>query len=192
MENFKQFSIEYFVSKAHNLRTDPDDQYILVYYDILEFIHNIEEFDRKAVVAIAHIVYGWMPTILHCKFSNEDNYEYYKENIKVGNDSIEFLNLIKERINNSIVGGSKFLHFLNPKMYAIWDSNVYKTLFDKDGPYHNINSVENYHHYNSLLRDLSQKPETNIIQSILRDKKYTKKEITNMRALETVLFYSNE
>ncbi|EPE82415.1 hypothetical protein LEP1GSC021_0555 [Leptospira noguchii str. 1993005606] len=43
-----------------------------------------------------------------------------------------------------------------------------------------------------MLRDLSQKPETNIIQSILKDKKYTKKEITNMRALETVLFYSNE
>ncbi|EMO42321.1 hypothetical protein LEP1GSC186_4540 [Leptospira noguchii serovar Autumnalis str. ZUN142] len=82
MENFKQFSIEYFVSKAHNLRTDPDDQYISVYYDILEFIHNIEEFDRKTVVAIAHIVYGWMPTILHCKFSNEDNYEYYKKKYK--------------------------------------------------------------------------------------------------------------
>ncbi|TGN02054.1 hypothetical protein [Leptospira dzoumogneensis] len=190
MENFKSFTVEYFVSKALSLSATPNNQYLSVYHDLLDFVQSIEKIDRKSFVVVAHIVYGWMPTILDYKFLREDDYSFYEENIKIGNCSVEFLSLIKEKINNSIVGGSKFLHFMNPEMYAIWDSKVYKALFDKKGRGYNTNNIENYIQYNLTLRDFSQKPEMVMIQNILKEKKYIDKEITNMRALETVLFYS--
>lgn len=38
------------------------------------------------------------------------------------------LDLLKRRINNSMVGLSKLLHFINPEQYAIWDSKIYRCI----------------------------------------------------------------
>ncbi len=84
-----------------------------------------------------------MPTILECNFSSDENYSMYIKNINSGDCSIEFLNIMKSKINNSIVGGSKFLHFINPEKYAIWDSKVYKSLFGKRN-YNETNNINNY------------------------------------------------
>lgn len=37
--------------------------------------------------------------------------------------------LLKKSFNNSLVGVSKLLHFINPNIYAIWDSRVFGFLF---------------------------------------------------------------
>lgn len=36
---------------------------------------------------------------------------------------------LKRSFNNSLVGVSKLLHFINPRVYAIWDSRVFSFLF---------------------------------------------------------------
>jgi len=190
MDNFKKFTIEYFILKAEKLEINTNNQYLTVYNELIDFVKNIREYDHKAFISVAHMVYGWMPTILECKFSSEENYSMYIKNIESGNCSLEFLEKIKSKINNSIVGGSKFLHFINPEMYAIWDSRVYKSLFGKKGNNNSINNVNNYMQYNLLLRELSQKAEMMSIYKILNEKKYITKRVSNMRALENVLFYS--
>ena len=162
-----------------------------VYHQLIDFVKSIELYDHKAFVSIAHMVYGWMPTILECKFSSDDNYSMYIKNINSGDCSIEFLNIMKSKINNSIVGGSKFLHFINPEKYAIWDSKVYKSLFGKRN-YNETNNINNYIQYNLHLRELCQKEETNKIYHILTEKKYIIERVSKMRAFETVLFYSIE
>ena len=163
-----------------------------VYHQLIDSVKSIELYDHKTFISIAHMVYGWMPTILECNFSSDDNYSMYIKNINSGDCSIEFLNIMKSKINNSIVGGSKFLHFINPEKYAIWDSKVYKSLFGKKGNNNSINNIKNYIQYNLHLRELCQKEEIYRIYSILTEKKYIIERVSKMRALENVLFYSIE
>jgi len=42
--------------------------------------------------------------------------------------SIDQLEILKGLLNNSLVGTSKHLHFINPEIFAIWDSRVYRYL----------------------------------------------------------------
>jgi len=39
---------------------------------------------------------------------------------------VKELDALKACINNSLVGASKLLHFINPEQYAIWDSKIFK------------------------------------------------------------------
>jgi hypothetical protein len=85
--------------------------------------------DGLDVLALAHAVYGWMPTILK-------NYELEVlatmpvARVKAIKDigcAIELLDdwlPSRPPINNSWVGTSKMLHFLNPEVFAIWDRRV--------------------------------------------------------------------
>ena len=85
--------------------------------------------DGLDVLALAHAVYGWMPTILK-------NYQLevlasmpvacIKATKNIGG-AIELLDdwlPSRPPINNSWIGTSKMLHFLNPEVFAIWDSRV--------------------------------------------------------------------
>ena len=71
-----------------------------VYHHLIDFVKSIELYDHKTFISIAHMVYGWMPTILECNFSSDDNYSMYIKNINSGDCSIEFLNIMKGKINN--------------------------------------------------------------------------------------------
>jgi hypothetical protein len=77
MDNFKEFTIEYFILKAEKLQINSDTHYLRVYHHLIDFVKSIELYDHKAFVSIAHMVYGWMPTILECNFSSDDNYSTY-------------------------------------------------------------------------------------------------------------------
>ena len=76
------------------------------------------------------MTYGWMPTILDelgelDDVSKEGNLVKYLNKAK--HHKKERLNIreiehIASCINNSVVGASKLLHFINPNVYAIWDS----------------------------------------------------------------------
>ena len=95
--------------------------------------------DISHIKILALAVYGWMPTILdNMGYTEENNKEWEKEICssvkKIINEdgdlnkcSKDFDNL-KAFVNNSYVGLSKFLHFLLPDKFAIWDSNVYIAL----------------------------------------------------------------
>jgi hypothetical protein len=77
MDNFKEFTIEYFILKAEKLQINSDTHYLRVYHHLIDFVKSIELYDHKIFISIAHMVYGWMPTILECNFSSEDNYSTY-------------------------------------------------------------------------------------------------------------------
>ena len=93
---------------------------------------------------LALAVYGWMPCILgrHGNMGYETSEDNSDNNINSIDESIgksvkkfcqsgEELNdfeKLKFFIDKSWVGLSKFLHFLRPDRYAIWDSNVSRAL----------------------------------------------------------------
>lgn len=106
----------------------------LEYYDshraLLELGKQVQDdnkYDGARVLACA--AYGWMPTILKStcftKFNCTNPLETIRQ-ISSIDDGIEFLNSMDESapINNSWVGTSKFMHFLNSESFPIWDSKV--------------------------------------------------------------------
>ena len=91
-------------------------------------------FRNNAIVAIAHMAYGWMPTTLKKCDINGDIERNGKNTIldafdvKSWGDARNFVeSFASSPINDSCIGFSKALHFINPEIFPIWDSNVAET-----------------------------------------------------------------
>lgn len=90
---------------------------------------TIDDPDDDGLLALAHAVYGWMPTML--KNWNLDALPKAGErihSIRSVNTHAAALKLVtnlnEKPINNSWIGTSKLLHFINPNHFPIWDSVV--------------------------------------------------------------------
>ncbi|AVD81752.1 hypothetical protein C4Q28_06045 [Pseudomonas sp. SWI6] len=168
-----------------------DDAYVVSYPHLLEYFSSKQSLDAGDVVRGAHMVYGWMPTIL----------TLYPEQGKAGLDKAaktlekarkgEALNDqeiegLASLVNNSLVGASKLLHFVAPAYFPIWDSNVYSFIHESRPHYYLVNSLEEYKGYVQLLKDLAIKPGfQNFHGSVQRKLGYI---VSPMRALELVMF----
>lgn len=81
--------------------------------------------------ALACAAYGWMPTILKsCDPSrfNQDSPISKVRSVSTREEGAHLIDVMDDEapVNNSWVGTSKFIHFLNPDMFPIWDSRVAK------------------------------------------------------------------
>ena len=87
-------------------------------------------------------------------------------------------------INNSIVGLSKVLHFVNPEYFPIWDRRVARHF---EIYYHyNINRFENYIEYIDFIESANEHKSINPLRSLInRNLNY---EVTKTRASELILF----
>jgi hypothetical protein len=112
------------------------DAYSAVYPTLVQYFESFPrplKFD-SAVVGL-HIVYGWMPRIpdlglaasvgktraarasLEGKLSDSLGPNAQR-------DAGTIMETVRRFTNNSLVGASKFLHFLRPDVFPIWDSRV--------------------------------------------------------------------
>ena len=82
------------------------------YEALLKFGKSIKT--KEDGVILAHAVYAWMPTILN-KWDFDD----------IGLGAIQ-AGILPDKpfLNNSWVGTSKFMHFVAPDVWPIWDSRV--------------------------------------------------------------------
>src|SRR5690606_14666185 len=110
---------------------------LVSYPYFLNYFRNIKEIELDNLIIGISFTYSWMPTIL--KSLNLVN---SLEAIKILNEvknghftSVEDLLILKQTINNSLVGTSKLLHFINPERYAIWDSRVFRFLNTNEEPH---------------------------------------------------------
>ena len=146
---------------------------------------------------LALAVYGWMPCILgrHGNMGYETSEDNFDNNINSTDKSIgesvkkfcqseekiDDFEKLKFFIDKSWVGLSKFLHFLRPDRYAIWDSNVSRALLfahqalDDDindvveiinsgfrpRPDHANNNYNNFLNYEQTVQDLLSQNEYN-------------------------------
>src|SRR5665647_1926374 len=106
------------------------------YYDGYCALRNLFEkldlTDELNVIGAAYAVYGWMPTILKKKPEAAELAEFAElaREWKNRAQKKEALSQLRERphitqaVNGSTVGTSKFLHFIAPKIFPIWDSNI--------------------------------------------------------------------
>jgi hypothetical protein len=89
-------------------------------------------------------------------------------------------------INNSLVGTSKLLHFVAPENFAIWDSRIYRFLFERTPHVYRVRSVELYREYLETLAQLrSDSRFPSFHRSVNEKLDYP---VSTLRAIELIMF----
>jgi hypothetical protein len=132
---FSHITIQDLKDSEINTAVDKASSYVLSYPSFIRYFENLSTLTKHDVIIGINFTYGWMPTIFHFKSSNIADTIPILINAKAGRrPSSEDLKTLKECFNNSLVGTSKLLHFINPHKFAIWDSRIYRYL-KKKTPY---------------------------------------------------------
>jgi len=139
------------------------------------------------VIVGAYFSYGWMPTMLRLG----DNVSAALKAINKARSSPqeiseeEFLT-IASLINGSVVGASKLLHFISPGKYAIWDSRVYRFIFQEEPYQYRLEAPQLYQEYLNALRVIARS------KSFAGTKDAVEKvvgyQVTDLRACELTMF----
>lgn len=169
---------------------DQTQSYIRAYPHILAALKSPQPLDEQAFICGAHMVYGWMPTVLAIHVSKAADahagavlLNKARTDGRLDNAEIEQLAGL---INRSVVGASKLLHFVNPEAFAIWDSKIYRFLHQKPAYHASVNNVDTYASYLDYLRSLMQDPRfLGFHSSVNRKMGYA---VSPLRALEVVMF----
>ncbi|WP_332733840.1 hypothetical protein [Flavihumibacter sp.] len=178
-------TLEKLINGSKHLST-VSDNYRQSYREFIKYFKNAGKLNEHHIIIGAHMVYGWMPRSLNLDISNK--VVLLKILNKARTSEIineEELTVVKKSINNSLVGSSKLLHFINPQQYAIWDSHIYR-IYTKNKSNYGIQSVKLYLGYNKWLHSLVDKKETlELFKNVKEKLGYS---VSKLRALELVLF----
>lgn len=179
---------------AGNICLNGSDSYIYTYPEFLKYFEKITKINRHSLVIASHFMYGWMPRMIKLNLNEEDRVLQILNNVRCGKileeDEIKTL---KSCINNSMVGLSKLLHFINPEEYAIWDSNVFTYLTESTGDYYHVNKIELYLEYLKGIKEIAEEDKNDeVVKSILE--RFNKVcpglylSLSPLRAIEVVMF----
>jgi hypothetical protein len=168
-----------------------DDSYILSYPHLLGYFTEKTAFDEADIVRGAHMVYGWMPTVLelHPELPSRDlaaGAAILTKAKSTGALSDQELASLAALINNSLVGASKLLHFVSPDHFAIWDSKIYAFIFQKRPHNYRVNEVGNYRRYQSVLSTIRRDSRFEAFHASVNTK--IGYGVSPLRAIELVMF----
>jgi len=181
---------EEILSRANCLdHVDPEHSYHKSYYYFVSYFADIDEITERDLVIGSNFTYGWMPTILNFKSNDFDLAVAALNRVKtVGRISNEELMVLKGLINNSLVGVSKLLHFINPEVYAIWDSRVCNFLTGRSHK-QKVENFERFWSYLDLCERVALDPQFERIHR--RFSNTIGYGISPMRTLEHIMFCSS-
>jgi len=167
-----------------------EDSYIKTYPEFIQYFKNISNISKHNLVISSHFVYGWMPTIIELKVQDMEGVLKSLNKAKNGAMlTVGELELLKSTINNSLVGLSKLLHFINPADYAIWDSRIYRYTTDKKSSY-GIGNTQLYLNYLSKLNEIESHVDFNEIKKNISA--HFDYEITSKRVIELLMFEADK
>jgi hypothetical protein len=180
-------SIEKIIEDASKIKIEKNSSFINSYKEFVKYFSEIPELNKHHIIIGSHFAYGWMPTIIELKNKSIDEIVRILNEVKKGKRlSSEDLNLLQIGINNSLVGSSKLLHFINPDNYAIWDSRVYKYLTELEPYNYRINDCEAYQNYLNLCHKLTTNTQFEQIHNDIDLK--TGYKVSKFRAIEIIMF----
>jgi hypothetical protein len=181
---------------AEFLHIRENDRYLVSYDHLRNRISNMPFDDASDLYIASLMVYGWMPTIP--TFNSEKEVvdgamatllklKHAKATVPTKDD----IEAISKFLNNSNVGTSKLMHFIDSETYPIWDSKIQKAISGMS--YHYImKETDNYLIYCKLIAQLITLPELvspiEMIKSIIKE--LFKYDISSVRAVEYLLFNS--
>ena len=165
-----------------------EENYLLSYPFFLNYFQNLESINLENLVIGISFTYSWMPTILKAlNLKNTEEVLFILNEVKKGKLIDEQqLTTLKTTFNNSLVGTSQLLHFINPKQYAIWDSRVFRFLNDVEPHKYRLEKPRAYIEYLKLIEELkNEEPFTTFFELMKQKVGY---DITEYRALELAFF----
>lgn len=170
-----------------------DDSYIVSYPHLVSYAAGVEVFTEADLVRMAHMSYGWMPTILEL-YAGDENITLAEgaailQKAKTGGQVSESeMSNLARLVNNSLVGASKLLHFCSPNRYAIWDSKIYSFVHNKKPYNYRVNEVGLYSKYLHGLEAVAQDPRFPRFHAAVNEK--VGYNVSAFRAIELVMFKS--
>jgi hypothetical protein len=182
LDKLHRIAIKLPINRNHILYKDS-------YNALIQFTReSISKIDETTLIALAHMAYGWMPTMLKKTEIRKDYLEILRR-INAGENTIDLYRKLSSITNNSIVGASKLLHFINPEKYGIFDSRVYKSITRCKTT--DANNGKKYVIYISKVRELIEQNEHHQLKEIKNElikKNYLEKEHTPFRTIEVCLY----
>jgi hypothetical protein len=174
-----------------------NNSYIKSYPHLISFFQK-DTLNEADFVCGAHMVYGWMPTILDLyPLAPNQNFEKGAELLlqaKNGAFSDNDIETLKKIVNNSLIGASKLLHFVAPFKFPIWDTKTYafyvlgKRSTEKiNRPRHNsVNSIEQYNNFREMLYQITLDSRfCNLCTNVRTALGY---KVSSLRTIELVMF----
>lgn len=185
----REYEIENFLDEAEALELDFSQSYFHSYDSFVKFFREKRTLEWEDIVVGAHMVYGWMPTIILMKYNNVSEVTRILNKAKTSLISVQEIQVLIECVNNSMVGVSKLLHFINQKEYAIWDSRIYRYL-TKQPSYSRLKDPDAYSLYLQFLSRIEQNTRFKSIKDRLnvRFKDNNLKEVSSKRCIELLMF----
>jgi hypothetical protein len=171
-----------------------NSSYVVSYPHILSHFQTIDAFSERDFVCCAHIVYGWMPTVLSLNPGNlpislQRGAELLTQSKRKGKLTDNEVEQLRNLVNNSLVGASKLLHFSAPNQYAIWDSKIYSFVFEEPPHNYRVNQLVKYREYMSLLEDTKKTQGFEAFhESVISKVGY---DISPLRAIELIMFLNS-
>jgi hypothetical protein len=179
-----------FFSDAPNISNMADPATHISYKEFLAYFSGLQTLTEHDVVIGAYFTYGWMPTILDLRGDLTEVVKIancVKQSKKIADED---LRKVACAINGSVVGASKFLHFISPKDHAIWDSRVYRYLHEKEPYQYRLEAPDVYWDYLIYLDSLAQDNRfSQAKQAVEEVVGYT---VTDKRAAELVMFFNGK
>lgn len=184
----KNLNFETIFKDAEKFILTENDSYIQTYTEFIKYFDKINagEIDEHNLVIASHFVYGWMPTIIHLDLEQKDKVLFLLNAVKSGHIlTVKELEILKKSINNSLVGLSKLLHFINPRDYAIWDSRIFRYLTEKKSSY-GIDRPQLYLDYLNGIKNIAENKDYGKLHDLIsRNFEY---DIYPTRAIEITMF----
>lgn len=148
IEIFKQnISLDKFFYDGSKFEIQRQSDYIS-YPEFLKYFSELKTITRHNLIIGINFTYGWMPTIFDFRSDKFDEAIYILNDAKQGDrPTTDGLLLLKGLLNNSLVGITKLLHFINPYNFPIWDSRVYRYLTGKEPHEYRIGNCNAYLDY---------------------------------------------
>jgi hypothetical protein len=174
-----------------------NDLYSEAYLSLSKMFPNIQKTSWDGAVLALHIVYGWMPTIPKLRtyqhWDSSDRQRLVNILIQVEQKkSIHQSDLehLKAFSNNSIIGGSKILHFLWPENYPIWDMRVARAFYNCKKPNaYDVNDVGRFLVYQKTLAGWLTNSQAQNQMPTIRSIAPFLQPVSDLRLVELVLFH---
>jgi hypothetical protein len=156
------------------------------YRQFIFYFQNCKVIRKHEFIVGAYFTYGWMPTMLHLEEDISIAVQVAnnaKNGKMITDDEMESLACA---VNGSFVGASKLLHFINPDIYSIWDSRVYRYLFAEPPYQYRLESISKYREFRAFIETVEADSRCKqVVENISESIGY---KISSKRAVELVMY----
>lgn len=172
--------------------------YLATYPSILAIGNVNEQIGVDRLHQLSAMVYGWMPRIVRLDPEHMNATLNALQQAQVANHN-DYNNVNIDDIANclhSVVGASKLLHFVNPAIFPIWDSNIEQFRLGMEPPYNQMSRVDNYLEYVGEVHEIRQENNfcnfyrefSRVLQNRLEVNNIEAYEVSEVRAIESAAF----